>query len=116
MSCTGIRASRFPLPTYPYLPCVFCPQIARGYAADWLRVLRDRFSSATGREPSAAELYAFWNLGPDKFQSFGYELRRVCGAARRAAYAVEAAVDAATERELKERTERLIATRPGGGQ
>ncbi|MCX6911294.1 MAG: hypothetical protein NTY01_25075 [Verrucomicrobia bacterium] len=102
--------------TFAFRPCVFCPQIAREYAADWLRMLCARFCSETGREPSVAELYAYWNLGPDKFQSLGYELSRVCAAARRAAFAVEAAVDAATERELNARAERLIATRPGGGQ
>jgi hypothetical protein len=52
--------------TYPYSQA-HIPEIARSYAGDYLALLAARLSNHYRRPASCAEIYAAYNLGPDKF-------------------------------------------------
>lgn len=75
--CSQVRAARG-LPTYPYSQA-FNPIAARAYLATWLAYLGDRFTRATGRRPTTADLYAMHNLGFSGYAKRGFDISRCPG-------------------------------------
>lgn len=65
------------LPTYAYQPNVLNPQVSRVYAAGYLTMIHDRLQSLYGREPSASEIYAVYNMGMSNFRKCNYDLANV---------------------------------------
>ena len=65
------------------------PNRARSFASAYLQKLHNDFSATQGKEPTRAQLYALWNLGPRGFQRRGFSLSNCPEATQRAARRME---------------------------
>lgn len=63
--------------TYSYARNVFNPKLSRIYAADYLALLRQQLKNELRRTPTAAEIYAAYNMGMNSFAKCGFDLDRV---------------------------------------
>ena len=57
------------LPAFDYDKHVWNESVSRTYAADYLKILREQLKKRLQRSPSAAELYAAYNMGMSSFAS-----------------------------------------------
>lgn len=87
-------------------------EAAGAAAARYLRQLGAQLGNALRREPSAAQLYAAWNLGFEGFRRRRFDLRRCPAITRQRAMIVESAVIDRRYSELIARGVALAATRP----
>ena len=65
------------LPTYSYETHVWNPKVNRAYAADYLAILHGALKKRLNRPPTAAEVYASYNMGLSSFAQCQYRLTRV---------------------------------------
>lgn len=61
------------------------PVVSRSFAVEYLRWLSNYYTTARRRSPSAAELYALWNLGPTGFKRRGFSLEKCPAVTRESA-------------------------------
>jgi hypothetical protein len=76
LDVTAARKARG-LPTYPYESGVWTGAVSRMYAADYLSILRRELKKRLNRAPSAAEIYAAYNMGLGSFAQCRYRLAKV---------------------------------------
>ena len=72
--------------------------VARSYAASYLGKLHQTLTTALRREPTPAELYAAWNLGPSGFKRRGFSLSRCPATTQRAALHFRAGISTGDRR------------------
>jgi len=65
------------LPTYSYETGVWNHSVSRTYAADYMAILHRALKKRLNRAPSAAEVYAAYNMGMGSFAQCRYRLARV---------------------------------------
>lgn len=65
------------LPTYGYDVHVWNRTVSRAYAADYLALLHHQLKKRLNRPPTAAEVYAAYNMGLASFAQCQYQLARV---------------------------------------
>jgi len=75
--------------TYDYRKNVLNRKINRLYAADYLTILRNQLLDILKREPTAAELYAAYNMGMANFSECRYRLARVNATTARKCQVIE---------------------------
>ena len=71
--------------TTPYEKGVNDPTISHQYCKVYLSILNSQLRRAIGREPSAAELYAAYNLGYTGFKRRGFDISKTPSITQRAA-------------------------------
>jgi hypothetical protein len=62
------------LPAFDYGKHVWSESMSRTYAADYLQILREQLKKRLHRSPSAAELYAAYNMGMSSFARRQYRV------------------------------------------
>ncbi len=65
------------LPTYSYDKHVWNRTVNRAYAADYLSILHRELKKHLNRTPTAAEIYAAYNMGLASFAQCHYQLAKV---------------------------------------
>jgi hypothetical protein len=65
------------LPVYRYEKHVWNSKISRAYAADYLSILHRELKRRLNRPPTAAEVYAAYNMGLGSFAQCRYQLSNV---------------------------------------
>lgn len=65
------------LPVFDYSTYVWNRKISRAYAADYLAILHQRLKQRINRSPTAAEVYAAYNMGLTSFARCQYQLAKV---------------------------------------
>jgi len=65
------------LETCDYETGVWCEDVSRSYAADYLRLIGTRLASRLHRSPTSGEVYAAYNMGLSAFARCQYSLGRV---------------------------------------
>ena len=68
----------------PYAQGANDPAISRIYARTYLAMIHGQLAKRMGREPSAGELYAAYNMGVGGFAKRGFDVRRVPATTQRA--------------------------------
>jgi hypothetical protein len=76
LDVTAWRRSRG-LPTFPYENHVWNQKVSRAYAADYLAILHRGLKRRLSRSPTAAEVYAAYNMGLNSFAQCRYQLGKV---------------------------------------
>ena len=71
--------------TTPYEKGVNDPTISHQYCKVYLSILNSQLRRSIGREPSAAELYAAYNLGFTGFKRRGFDISKTPSITQRAA-------------------------------
>ena len=71
--------------TTPYEKGVNDPTISHQYCKVYLSILNSQLRRSIGREPSAAELYAAYNLGYTGFKRRGFDISKTPSITQRAA-------------------------------
>ena len=65
------------LPTYSYDVYVWNRKVSRAYAADYLTILHHQLKKRLKRTPTAAEVYAAYNMGMGSFAECDFQLAKV---------------------------------------
>src|SRR5579862_9421582 len=76
LDVTASRKARG-LRTYPYESGVWTSSVSRMYAAEYLSILHRELKKRLNRAPSAAEVYAAYNMGLGSFAQCRYRLAKV---------------------------------------